>query len=52
MADSPRPPNADPEAPTPRWVYAAAAIVVILIVLLVAGMHLGGGFVPPHQTSP
>jgi hypothetical protein len=48
MADAPRSPGPPDEAPTPRWVYYAAGIVVILVALLVGGMHLSGGFTPPH----
>lgn len=50
MAGAPHPPSDEREAPTPRWVYAAAAIVVIALVLVLGGMHLFGGGIPmPHQ---
>ena len=47
MAEAPRPPETDGEAPTPRWVYAVG-IVVILLALGFLAMHLAGGGIPRH----
>lgn len=47
MADTPRPPAADEEAPMPRWVYLVGILVIIGALAFVA-MHLGGGGIPQH----
>lgn len=47
MADAPRTPGPDQEAPMPKWVYAVG-IVVILLVMVFVGMHFAGGGIPTH----
>ena len=47
MAETPRPPGGDGEAPMPKWVYAVG-ILVIFVALAFVAMHLGGGGIPEH----
>jgi hypothetical protein len=47
MADAPRTPGPEEEAPMPSWVYAVGA-VVILAALIFVGMHFAGGGIPAH----
>lgn len=47
MAEAPRPPRTDDEAPMPRWVYALGLVVVLVAVGFVV-MHLAGGGIPSH----
>jgi hypothetical protein len=47
MAEPPRLPSTDEEAPMPRWVYAVG-IAVVLMALVFVGMHLASGGIPQH----
>jgi hypothetical protein len=48
VADPSRPPTgSEPDAPTPRWVYATGIVIIVLALAFVA-MHLAGGGIPTH----